>query len=585
MSQRSDAARTRRGARPLTVFVLVIAVVGIFVFRLVDVQVVHAAGLTAQSTARRSVDTVVPGLRGTITDRSGTVLARSVARYQVVASPKLAAAEGRVAADAARLATAIGVGAAPLTLALTSDPASQYAMVAKQATLAQLTRVKALGIDWLYYSQVQQRSYPNGAVAGNLIGFVGADGTAQSGTEYTENACLKGRDGATSTEQGQDGTPIPGTAITTKPAKQGGSVTLTIDRDLQWFAQQTLATRAQQVGASWGSVVVEDVRTGGLLAVADWPTVDPGDVPATANTDADALGSRAFQAPFEPGSTMKSVTTAALLDAGLITPTTQVVAPFRYTNDRGADVHDSEAHGTWDLTATGVLIQSSNTGISQLGLRMSDATRYSYLQRFGFARTTGAGYPAEASGGLGVDAPHWDGQSEVATMFGQGLTTTAVQMASAYATIADGGVERPVSLVERCTAADGTVATPARAAPQRVVSAKAARQTVTMLENVATKGWLAAKVRIPGYRVGIKTGTAQESDGHGSYATGFLVSMAGVAPAESPRYVVYVDLNDATRMNTAEAAAPVFQKVMARALQQYGVVPSGTSSPSLPEYW
>lgn len=596
MPQRVGGTRTRRSRRPLTVFVLVIAVVGVFVFRLVDVQVVQAAGLTAESTARRSVDTVVPGLRGTITDASGTVLASSVARFQIVASPKLAAAEARtapradagrssVAARAARLAAATGLSAPALTKALSHDPSSQYLMVVPAATLAVLNRVKALDIDWLFYTQLQQRSYPNGAVAGNLVGFVGADGSAQSGTEYGENACLKGTDGRTSTEQGQDGTPIPGTAVSTRPAKQGGSVTLTIDRDLQWFAQQTLATRAKQVGAASGSVVVSEVATGRLLAIADWPTVDPGNVPATANTDPEALGSRAFQAPFEPGSTMKSVTTAALLDAGLITPTTQVVAPFRYTNARGADVHDSEAHGDLHLTATGVLIQSSNTGISQLGLRMSDAARYGYLQRFGFGRSTGTGYPAEASGGLGAHAPHWDGQSEVATMFGQGLTATAVQMASAYSTIANGGVKLPVSLIERCTAADGTVTTPARAAPKRIVSAKAAHQTVQMLENVATKGWLAAKVTIPGYRVGIKTGTAQESDGHGGYAPGFLVSMAGIAPAESPKYVVYVDLNDARKLNTAQAVAPVFQKVMARVLQQHGVVPSGTHSPDLPEYW
>lgn len=585
MARRAAAARSRGGARPLTVLVLVLAVVGIFVFRLVDVQVVHAAGLTAQSTERRSVDTLVPGLRGTITDRSGTVLARSVARYQIVASPELAAADRHLAADILRLAAATGLDAPALTRILTRDPSSQYAMVAKAATLAVLTRVKSLGIEWLYYTQVQQRSYPNGAVAGNLVGFVGADGGALAGTEYSDDACLKGSNGMTSTEQGQDGTPIPGTAVTTKRAKQGGSVTLTIDRDLQWFAQQTLAARAKQVDASWGSVVVVEVRTGKLLAVADWPTVDPARFATTANTDEAATGSRAFQAPYEPGSTMKAVTAASLLDAGLITPTTKVVAPFRYTNDRGADVHDSEAHGTWQLTATGVLIQSSNTGISQLGLRMSDATRYGYLQRFGFARTTGVDFQGEEPGGLGADAPHWDGQSEVATMFGQGLTVTAVQMASAYSTLANGGVEQPLSLVERCTAADGIVTTPPKAQPKRVVSAKAARETVEMLENVATKGWLASKVAIPGYRVGIKTGTAQESNGHGSYASGFLVSLAGVAPAESPKYVVYVDLNDARRMNTAEAAAPVFQKVMARALQQYGVVPSGTSSPSLPEYW
>jgi cell division protein FtsI (penicillin-binding protein 3) len=170
-------------------------------------------------------------------------------------------------------------------------------------------------------------------------------------------------------------------------------------------------------------------------------------------------------------------------------------------------------------------------------------------------------------------------------MFGQGLTTTAVQMASAYATIANGGVKLPVRLVQSCTAADGTVTAPRLPAATRVISAAAARSTVSMLENVATKGWLAKDVRIPGYRVGIKTGTAQESDGNGAYAKGFLVSMAGTAPADHPRYVVYVDLDAPSKMNTSQATAPVFRQVMARVLQQNDVVPSGSTSPDLPTNW
>jgi cell division protein FtsI (penicillin-binding protein 3) len=165
------------------------------------------------------------------------------------------------------------------------------------------------------------------------------------------------------------------------------------------------------------------------------------------------------------------------------------------------------------------------------------------------------------------------------------MTSTSVQMASAYATIANGGVKLPVSLVDSCTDANGTTHPTKRATGTRVISASAATRTVRMLENVATKGWLAADVRMPGYRVGIKTGTAQESDGTGGYAKGYLVSMAGVAPAEAPRYVVYVDLDDAVKMNTSQATAPVFRQVMARVLQQNGVAPSGQTSPSLATAW
>jgi cell division protein FtsI (penicillin-binding protein 3) len=575
----------RRSYRPLVVFSVVVAIAILFLYRLVTVQVVQAAALTAESKDKRSIVRVVPGGRGAITDASGRVLARSVLRYTVTASPKLAAASGTRAVDARRIATALGLPAAKVTAALTRDPASDYAVLAREVTLARLERVKALDVAWLYFDEVQKRVYPNGAVAGNLVGFVGSQGEAQAGIEYSDNACLAGSDGRTSYESALDGTPIPGTAVTTTRARQGGSVRLTIDTDLQWYAQQVLASRAKEVGAKWGSVVVEEVRTGRLLAVADWPTVDPNDVNATASKDPAALGSRAFTAPFEPGSTMKTITAAALLNAGLATPDSQVVAPYRYTTAAGADVNDSEFHATEHLTLTGVLVQSSNTGISQLGQRMSDTARFQSLKAFGFGSPTAVGFGAEAGGDLGANAPRWDPQSRFATMFGQGMTATSVQMASAYATIANGGVKLPVSLVASCTDGNGVVHPTKQAGGTRVISKSAATSTVRMLENVATKGWLAADVRMPGYRVGIKTGTAQESDGTGGYAKGYLVSMAGVAPAEAPRYVVYVDLDDAVKMNTSQATAPVFRQVMARVLQQNGVAPSGRSSPSLATSW
>ena len=165
------------------------------------------------------------------------------------------------------------------------------------------------------------------------------------------------------------------------------------------------------------------------------------------------------------------------------------------------------------------------------------------------------------------------------------FTVSAVQMASAYQTLANGGVRLPVRLVESCRKADGTVQRVTDGSPTRVISSSAARSTVDMLENVATKGWLASEVRIPGYRIGIKTGTAQEVDASGGYSKNYLVSMAGVAPADHPKYVVYVALSQPTKLNSSEASAPIWQKVMARALQTGGVVPSGSSSPDLPATW
>jgi cell division protein FtsI (penicillin-binding protein 3) len=577
--------RRRARWRPAFVLLTVLLLAGVFLVRLTDVQVVQAQSLREASKDRRSITTTLPGPRGDIVDAGGTVLATTVTRYKITAVPWIAAKAGHVPRNATRIAKALGMPAETVRSALTADPSSSYALLAKQVSFSALQRVKALDLGWLYYEAVSKRTYPAGAVAGNLLGFVGADQDPLAGVERRDNACLAGTDGESVAESALDRTPIPGSETVVKAAKPGGTLRLTIDRDLQYYAQQVLAQQARLTGAAWGAVVVEEVRTGKLVSVADWPTVDPNNVAKTADADAAALGSRAFTAPYEPGSTMKAVTASMLLDAGVATPATQVVAPYRLTTPGGADVNDSEAHGDEHLTLTGVLVQSSNTGISQLGSRITDAKRLAYLKAYGFGSPTAVGFGAEAPGSFGADAPNWDPQTRYATMFGQGLTTSAVQMASAYQAIANGGVRLPVRLVDSCTAADGTVTKVANGAAKRVISKAAAKGTVSMLENVATKGWLAADVTIPGYRVATKTGTAQEVDSSGGYSKNYLVSMAGIAPADDPKYVVYVALSQPTKMNTSQATAPIWRKIMARALQAGGVVPSGTTSPDLPATW
>jgi cell division protein FtsI (penicillin-binding protein 3) len=579
---RGHARRARW--RPAFVLLTVLLLAGVFLVRLTDVQVVQADALRTASKDRRSITTVLPGPRGDIVDANGTVLATTVTRYTVTAVPWIAAKGGHVARDAAHVATALGVDEATVQKALTTDPKSSYALLAKQVSFSALQRVKALKLGWLYYEAVSKRTYPAGAVAGNLVGFVGADQTALAGIERADNTCLAGTDGESVAESALDRTPIPGTEAVVKAAKPGGTVKLTIDRDLQYYAQQVLAQRARQTGAAWGSVVVEEVKTGKLLAVADWPTVDPNNVATTADSDAAALGSRSFTAPYEPGSTMKAVTASMLLDSGVATPATQVVAPYRLLTKDGADINDAEQHGDERLTLTGVLVQSSNTGISQLGGRISDTKRLAYLKAFGFGTPTAVDFGAEAGGSFGA-GPNWDPQTHYATMFGQGLTTSAVQMASAYQTLANGGVRLPVRLVDSCTKADGTVQKVTTGSSTRAISASAAKSTVSMLENVATQGWLASEVKIPGYRVATKTGTAQEVDASGGYSKNYLVSMAGLAPADDPKYVVYVALSQPTKLNSSLATAPIWRKVMARALQAGGVVPSGSTSPVLPASW
>jgi len=574
---------------------LALSLVSVFFVRLVDIQVVRAETLNDQAVDKRSIPKTILGMRGTIVDHDGEVLADSVLRYDITASPQMAV-DSLVTPESAgeQLAPLLGRSAEDIAKSLrdavAADPDSDYLYLAKKVDVDTFEKVSALGLPWVYFESQPARTYPNGAVAGNLLGFVGAANEPQAGVELSEDECLAATDGSEVYERSEDGVRIPGSTVMVEEAQDGNDLVLTIDRDLEWYALQTLSKYAQEYGAEWGVVVVQEVKTGRLVAVADYPTLDPNDVDASLAEypDASALGSRAFTAPFEPGSTFKTLTTASLLDAGLIEVDTHVQAPYRFETPEGADVNDSHAHETLDLTTTGMLIESSNTAMSQLGLLMSSEERYEYMKLFGLGERTEVNFGAEAPGDLGQDdwdgdgIPDWDPQTDLATMFGQGITLSAVQVSSIYQTIANGGVRMPVSLVEGCRLPDGTMTDVPSDEGTQVISESAARDTIDMLENVATQGWLADEVAIPGYRVGIKTGTAQQPDGNGGYREEYLVSMAGVAPADDPQYVVSVNLSAPVNMNTSGATAPIFREVMTQVLKDNAVVPSGSSSPDLP---
>jgi cell division protein FtsI (penicillin-binding protein 3) len=581
--------------RVVATAVVLALIIGLFVVRLVDIQVVRADALSADSLGNRSVENTVYGSRGEILDANGVVLAGTVMRYDVQLSPKNAKEFTRTVNDVKTVVTvpeaAAEIGAitgqtgaaieAIIADALADNPDSDFAYVSKQVDVDAFRAIYDLEIPWLTFARNPSRVYPNGAVAGNLVGFVSAEGQAQAGLEIGQDACLASDNGTETYERGADGVRLPESTVTTEAAVDGNDVVTTIDSDLQFFVQQALAEQAQSTGAAWGNVIVQEVKTGKLVAVADYPTVDPN---AVSLTEPEDRGSRAFVAPYEPGSTFKALTAASVLDAGLATPNSEVIAPYRYLPANGADVNDSSGHGDLQLTLTGVLIASSNTGMSKFGELLTDQQRYDYMTKFGVGSVTESGFPAEESGTL-RPADEWDNQTAYATMFGQGLTTTALQVSSIYQTIANGGVRMPVQLVSGCRAADGTLTDVPSTEGTQVVSASAARGTADMLEMVYQDGWLADTWEIPGYRVAAKTGTAQMPDGEGGYTKGYLVSVSGFAPADDPQYVVSVSLADPVNMNSSAASAPVFQEVMSQVLKKYRAVPSGAAAPDLSGSW
>ena len=587
-----NAAPRSRRLRVSLALVAILALVVVFVVRLADLQLVQAAELNAQSQDKREIVQTVYGDRGDIVDDDGTVLAGSVTRYNVTAAPVFADTATVTLPDGTKeqrsvpevmalIAEATGADPAALERAVTDDPGSNFAYLVKGVDVDAFRAVRALGVTWVYFERQAARTYPNGSVAGNLTGFIGTDGP-QAGLELTEESCLAGKDGSQTYERGADGVQLPGSTVTTEEAEAGGTLQLTIDHDLQYMAQQAVAEQGQSLGAESGTAIVMEVATGQLKAVADWPAVDPNDVDGTPVGD---LGSKAFTASYEPGSTFKAMTAAMLLDAGVADQTSRATVPYSRSFPWGGEIHDASFHPTEQLTLTGILRDSSNVGISLLGEKLSKDARHDYMVRFGLDAPTEVGFNGEPTAGI-RPAAQWDQQTSINTMFGQGVSTTAVHIASIYQALGNHGVRLPVSLVAGCTAADGTVTQQPTGEGAQVVSASAADRTVQMIEKVVSDGDLSDVLTVPGYRVAAKTGTAEVAkEGGGGYGSDRIVSVAGLAPAEDPKYVVVVTFTKPSTMKTSAAAAPTFNEIMSQVLETYRVPPSTVPAPAIPTTW
>ena len=573
----------RNTRRRLTLTVIsLLAVILVFSFKLVDIQVVRASELNEQSLGKRSVAVVTYGARGNITDTNGVLLASSVDRFDITASPKVMEAQRQkgvdVNAQIDELAAATGEDAATIVASLSKNLESDFAYVSKLATLEVRGLVRDLGITWVFDQVHPSRTYPNGAVAGNLVGFIGTDGP-QAGLELSYNECLASTNGTSTYEKSKDGVRLPGSTVTDTEPVDGGTLALTIDTDFQWYVQEQLAAQAQVVGADWGTATVVRVSDGHIMALADYPSVDPNNVNGVPTT---ALGSLAFSTAYEPGSTFKPMTVAMLIDQGKIGIDTQVIAPGRIYFPNGGYIRDVWAHNDLRLTVAGVLMNSSNTGTSLLSDMISKADRHAYLTEFGIGQKTGA-FPGESSGKLRPIA-EWDQVTNYNIAFGQGVSVTSAQMASVYQTLGNNGLRMPLTLVEGCTLPDGTVVDLPDTQGTQVVSEYAADQTVLALETIVTKGASSKQLTIPGYRIAAKSGTAEVPE-NGIYGDERIVSLAGLIPADNPEYAVVVTLGKPDILKSSVAAIPTFKNIMTQLIKTFRVQPSTSAVPDIAVTW
>jgi cell division protein FtsI (penicillin-binding protein 3) len=463
-----------------------------------------------------------------------------------------------------------------LVLKLEGD--SEYSNLAKTVNAEIFNAIRDMNVPWVFFDQFEDRLYPMGAVAGNVLGFVGSDGTPLAGLERQYNTCLAGIDGQDTYERSAEGVRIPSSNRTAQPTENGGELNLTIDANLQFFAQQVLADTVNNLSAEWASAIVLDVETGKILAAAEAPTVDPNDPAAVEGSD---RGSRIFQAAFEPGSIMKALSAAMVLDTGTADEYDTVAAPDRMQLDFDNEyIKDSFSHEDFTLSLAGVLRYSSNTGMTNFASQIDRKVRYDYLQKFGFGAVSPLMFEGESSGIL-HPVSEWDEMTNLVTTFGQGISVTSLQMAYAYQAIANGGVRLDPLLVESCLNEDGAVAYAPTQQATRVVSTASANLGLELMEKVVEFGGVGKTAAIPGYRVAGKTGTAQLKDGSG-YGEEYAISFYGIAPAEDPKFVVGITIYKPEGVSNSAQATPPFKAIMQQALKHYRIPPSTTESRSVP---
>lgn len=569
----------------ITISVILVAV---FAIRLVDFQVVRAASINEISLEKREVTRVIPAVRGDIVDANGKILATTVYRYDINAAPAIVRPVERridgvsqvesVESVALELARILEVDVSELLPKLIGT--SHYVNLKKRVDAETHRQIVELGIPWIFSDAHQNRLYPNGAVAGNLTGFVGTDGDALAGIERQFNACLAGVDGKESFEKGVDGIKIPASTRVIQEARAGQNVVLTIDADLQYQAQQVLASEVKRLNADWATAVVIEVKTGRIVLAAEAPSVDPND---PGKSSPEERGARVFQFAFEPGSTMKAITAATAIETGFANVGTQVRAPYAL-KVFDHTITDSFGHPTEKWTLTGVLRFSSNTGTIKIAEKIPAKTRHEYMQRFGFGKPTEVGFEGETRGVLN-DYRDWDGVTNFTTMFGQALSVSPVQMASAYQTLANEGVRLNPVLVAGCEDSEGNLTAVPKQNATQVVSASTANDVMHMLEKVVEQGGIGRSTAVAGYRSAGKTGTAEikEGSGYGSY---YAASFYGMAPVDNPQYAMGVMIYKPKKVWTnSMAAAAGYQKILSQVLLANRVPPSTGKSRDLPTEW
>jgi cell division protein FtsI/penicillin-binding protein 2 len=529
----------------------------VIVCRAVWLQGVQGSELASDAISQQTETIVVPGLRGSLLDRRGNALAASEDAATIYATPY----QVKNPPQAARkLAPILDQSETEVLKALTAP--SGFSYLAQKVSLETAARVEALDLEGIGELPDSRRTYPQGQMAGQVIGAIGAENQGLIGLEAGEESVLAGSDGERRIVKDALGEPIR--LETAKEAEDGEDIELTLDPVIQEKTERVLAEVGETYAPKGATAIVVDPRTSQILAMANWPPIDPEDLSGAGEED---LLNRATGFTYEPGSTFKAFTVAAALEEKEVTPsTTFTLEPQLHVADRV--IEDAEARPTVTLSVAEILAHSSNVGAATIGLQMGSEKFDHWIHRFGFGRPTGVQFPGEEQGLL-LPLDEYSGSTMGNLPIGQGLSVTPMQMVAGYTAIAHDGILRPPQLIKRI--GDEEIHEPKG---HRVVDLEVAAQVREMLEGVLAPGGTASEVSVPGYSLAGKTGTAEVAE-NGTYSeTKFVASFIGFAPARDPRLLtaVIVDQPQGDYYG-GSVAAPAFGKIAAFALPYLGVPP------------
>jgi cell division protein FtsI (penicillin-binding protein 3) len=540
----------RRGL--ILLFFAVIAC--LLLWRAIDLQIKHKEFLRHHGDARAVRVVETPAHRGMITDRNGEPLAISTPVDSIWTVPRQLLATG----DLAPLAALLGKESADLIRMLQDRRQREFVYLRRHAGPELVEAVQALELAGVYTQREYRRYYPAGEVTAHLIGFTNVDDVGQEGLELAYDDWLKGRPGAKRVLKDRLGRTVENIE-SIRPSSPGQSLALSIDRRIQYLAYLELKSAVAHHRARGGAIVMLDVTTGEVLAMASQPSYNPNN---RAGLNTEALRNRVLTDVFEPGSTLKPFTIAAALESGLYQPGQTIdTGPgfYRVGNHTIRDIND---YGVLDLA--GIIKKSSNIGAAKIALTLESERMWGIFHQVGLGRITGTGFPGEVGGRL-ANPGNWSDVELATASFGYGLSTTALQLAQAYATLGADGVNRPIVMLRQEPESAG----------QQVLSADVARQVVSMLEGVTQPDGTGRRAMVKGYRVAGKTGTVHKAEIGGYAPDRYLALFAGLAPASRPRLamVVVVDEPQGDAYFGGQVAAPVFGKVMSDALRLLNVPP------------